>query len=144
MSGRQIGDELMTKSVKVLLVDDDPGFLKANALLLDQAGYSVLTATDGRSGLAAAREHRPDVIVLDVMMSRPDEGFALARAIRSQADLATAKVMVVSAIGQRYEMVFEPDEQWLPVDRVLEKPVSGDELVAEINKLTNPGNKKRQ
>jgi DNA-binding response OmpR family regulator len=143
MSGRQIGDGLMTKDVKVLLVDDDPGFLKANALLLDQAGYSVLTATDGRSGLAAAREHRPDVIVLDVMMSRPDEGFALARAIRSQADLANTKVLIVSAIGQRYEMAFEPDEQWLPVDRVLEKPVSGDELVAEIRKLTNPEHKKR-
>ena len=75
----------MAKRPTVLLVDDDVGFLKANSLLLEAAGFEVFTAEDGRAGLAAAREHRPDVIVSDVIMNRPDEGFALARKFQPAA-----------------------------------------------------------
>jgi len=125
----------MPDKPKVLLVDDDVGFLNANTLLLEDAGYEVVTAQDGRAGLAAARQHRPDLIVSDVIMSRPDEGFALARAIRADADLADVKLLVLTAAGRRYQMLFEPDEQWLPVNKVLEKPTSGDALVAEIRRL---------
>ena len=125
----------MAKRPTVLLVDDDVGFLKANSLLLEAAGFEVFTAEDGRAGLAAAREHRPDVIVSDVIMNRPDEGFALARAIRADETLADAKLLVVTAAGQRYQMLFEPDDLWLPVDKVLEKPATGGELVAEIRGL---------
>ena len=125
----------MAKRPTVLLVDDDVGFLKANSLLLEAAGFEVFTAEDGRAGLAAAREHRPDVIVSDVIMSRPDEGFALARAIRADDELAGVKLLVLTAAGQRYQMLFEPDDLWLPVDKVLEKPATGDELAAEIRSL---------
>lgn len=131
----------MTGQPTVLLVDDDVGFLKATSLVLEEAGFHVLTAPDGRSGLAAAREQKPDVIVADVIMNRPDEGFALARAIRADAGLADVKLLLLTAVGQHYEMLFEPDEQWLPVDKVLEKPTTGEELVAELsNLLDQPAN----
>jgi len=122
----------MTDKTKVLLVDDDVGFLKATSLVLEHAGYDVITAKDGQAGLAAAREHHPDVIVVDVIMNQPDEGFVLARTIRGDADLAGARVLVLTAAGQQYQMLFEPDEQWLPVDKVLEKPIMGDQLADEI------------
>ena len=125
----------MPRKPKVLLVDDDVGFLKATSLVLEQAGYLVSTAQDGTAGLAAARQHKPDVVILDVIMNRPDEGFALSRAIRADRDLADVKMVVLTAAGQRYQMLFEPDEQWLPVDKVLEKPTSGDDLVREISTL---------
>mgnify|MGYP005832692051 CR=1 FL=1 len=124
---------------KVLLVDDDAGFLAANRLLLEAAGYEVLTAEDGTAGLAAARENRPALVVIDIMMRRPDEGCVLARALRAEPSLAGTKLLVVTGAGQRYRMLFEPDELWLPVDRVLEKPTSGDELVAEVRKLLAEG-----
>jgi CheY-like chemotaxis protein len=125
----------MTPKPKILLVDDDVAFLKATSLMLEHAGYDVLTAADGRSGLAAARQHRPDVVVVDVIMRRPDEGFALARAIRADEDLSQVKMLVLTAAGERYQMLFEPDEQWLPVAKVLEKPTSGNELAREISAL---------
>jgi CheY-like chemotaxis protein len=125
----------MAEKAKVLLVDDDPGHLKATSLFLEQAGYEVLTAEDGPAGLAAATEHKPDVIVLDVIMRRPDEGFALARALRAEPGLADTRLLVLTAAGQHYQMLFEPDEQWLPVEKVLEKPISGDALVAEVADL---------
>ena len=125
----------MAEKSKVLLVDDDPAFLKATCLLLEQAGYQVFTAQDGRAGLAAARRHKPDVAVIDVIMQRPDAGFVLARAIRGDAELADVKMLILTAVGQRYQMLFEPDEQWLPVAKVLEKPTRGDALVGEISAL---------
>ncbi len=120
---------------KVLLVDDDPGFLKAVGLVLEADGFEVFTAADGSAGLAAAREQRPDVVVIDVIMRRPDEGFALARALRGDPALAAAKLLIVTGAAQRYQMLFEPDDLWLPVDKVLEKPASGDDLVREIRTL---------
>ncbi len=120
---------------KVLLVDDDEAFLDATALLLEDAGFEVLKATDGPSGLAAAREHRPDAIVLDVIMRRPDEGFATARAIRADPALKDCRLMLLTAVGRRYQMLFEPDDLWLPVDKVVEKPASAEELIAELNAM---------
>lgn len=128
----------MKDKPKVLLVDDDAAFLKVHSLFLERAGYEVLTAQDGRAGLALARGRRPDVAVIDVIMGRPDEGFALARALRADADLAHTKIVVVTAAGKHYRMLFEPDEQWLPVDKVLEKPIAGEDLVAEISGLLPP------
>ena len=125
----------MSSRPKVLLVDDDVAFLKATSLLLDAAGFEVVTAEDGRAGLAAAREHKPDVAVCDVIMGRPDEGFALARAIRADETLADVRLLVLTGAGQQYQMLFEPDDLWLPVDKVLEKPATGDQLAAEIRSL---------
>jgi DNA-binding response OmpR family regulator len=125
----------MADKTKVLLVDDDAGFLKATAMVLEHVGYEVITAQDGRAGLAAAKEHRPDAIVVDVIMGRPDEGFVLARAIRGEIDLADAKVFILTAVAQQYDMLFEPDDLWLPVDKVLEKPITGTELANEIAAL---------
>jgi len=129
----------MTDKQKVLLVDDDAGFLKATSLVLQHAGYDVITAQAAQAGLAAAREHLPDVIIVDVMMARPDEGFALARALRADDDLADARILVLTAAGRQYQMLFEPDEQWLPVDKVLEKPIAGDALADEIAAVLDGG-----
>lgn len=128
----------MTARGKVLLVDDDAAFLTATSLVLRDAGYEVVTAADGPAGLAAAREHKPDAVVVDVIMNRPDEGFALARAIRADADLADVKMLLLTAVGQQYQMLFEPDELWLPVEKVLEKPIAADELVGELSALLAP------
>lgn len=125
----------MSDQPTVLLIDDDEGFLKATSLFLEHAGYRVLTAVDGPSGLAAAMEHRPDVIVLDVIMRRPDEGFSVARALRAETGLDDVGILVLTAAGERYQMLFEPDDQWLPVNKVLEKPIAPDDLVAEITAL---------
>lgn len=125
----------MTSGRKILLVDDDAAFADATALILKQAGYDTLTAQSGKEGLAVAREHRPDLMILDVMMGRPDEGFAVARVIASDPDLAGMKVLLLSAVGERYDMFFEPDDNLLPVDKVLEKPVDADELLKTIEGL---------
>jgi CheY-like chemotaxis protein len=129
----------MSDQRRVLLIDDDEGFLNAMSLFLEDAGYEVATALDGPTGLAAAMQRRPDLIVLDVIMRRPDEGFAVARALRAEPGLGDVPILVLTAAGERYQMFFEPDEQWLPVNKVLEKPLAGDDLVREIDALLGRG-----
>ena len=135
----------MNREIKVLLIDDDADFLRACSLLLKEAGYTVFTAEDGPAGLAAARDHKPDVAVIDVVMNRPDEGFVLARAIRADANLDGIKLIVMTGAGPRFRMIFEPDELWLPVDKVMEKAAPAEELIEEISRLAaEPSGKEEQ
>ncbi len=125
----------MAEGTRVLLVDDDPGLLKALEAMLRDAGYEVFTARDGQAGLAAALTHKPHVAVIDVIMRRPDEGFVLSRALRAEPVLEQMKILVLTAAPDRYGMAFEPDAKWLPVDGVLEKPITAEALVEEMERV---------
>ncbi len=70
-----------------LIVDDEPNIVTAIDFLLKKEGFRTLTAFDGASALALAERHRPDVIVLDVMMPGGLDGFEVARRIRRMPEL---------------------------------------------------------
>lgn len=116
----------------ILLVDDDREFVAAHKLLLEQAGYKVIVAYDGQSGLQSARAEKPDVVILDVIMGSPEEGFEVCRRMRDDPALEASRLVVLTAVGQAFQMAFEPDSLWLPADRVLEKPIDPDTLLAEV------------
>ena len=120
---------------KILLIDDDREFVAANKLLLEQAGYEVSVAYDGQSGLDCARTERPELVILDIIMGSPDEGFELCRNMRSDESLKKSRLMVLTAVGEKYQMAFEPDGMWLPADRFLEKPIDPDTLIAEVDRI---------
>lgn len=121
-------------SNKVLIIDDDPEFVDAISNLLEAKGYDVLSASNGKDGVARAKEFTPDIILLDVMMTTKSEGFDTARELHE--DLNLIKVPVVMISGVRKEMNlpfgFEPDEDWLPVKAFLEKPVKPNTLLKTI------------
>ena len=80
----------------VLLAEDDPMQRKLAQLALSSAGFEVIVAEDGESGLALAHERKPDAIVSDVLMPRMD-GFALCKAVRSEPALSHVPIVLVSA-----------------------------------------------
>ncbi|MDP1898089.1 MAG: response regulator, partial [Sulfurimicrobium sp.] len=80
----------------VLIVDDVPENLSLLHDALDEAGYTVLVATNGESALQRARQSRPDVMLLDAMMPGMD-GFQVARAMK--ADFATQHIPVIFMTG---------------------------------------------
>lgn len=69
------------KSVKILLVDDDPGMRSLLTTVLKDAGYSVITASDGQEGLQTARSEIPNLIILDVTMPKLS-GYKVARMLK--------------------------------------------------------------
>jgi CheY-like chemotaxis protein len=121
-------------SKKVLIVDDDSDFVEAISTLLEAKDYEVVSAAEGKAGVSQAKKHLPGLIMLDVMMATKSEGFDVAKQLKN--DPATKDIPVVLVTGIKRDMNlpfgFEPDEDWLPVKAVLEKPVKPDLLLKTI------------
>jgi CheY-like chemotaxis protein len=119
---------------KVLMIDDDPEFVEAISNLLDAKGYDVHTASNGKEGIEKAKAQNPDIILLDVMMTTKDEGFNVARGLHDNEQLKDTPIIMMTGIRREMNLPFgfEPDEAWLPVRKVLEKPVKPEVLLAAI------------
>jgi CheY-like chemotaxis protein len=128
---------------RVLLVDDDVDFLEVNRIALEGAGFAVVTAENGAQALQLAAETPLDAAVLDVMMTTPEEGFELARALRKHPKTRRLPLLMltsVNAVNAAQGWMFrfsdqDRDEMWLPVDKFLDKPVKSEQLVAHLRSL---------
>ncbi len=120
----------------VLIVDDDVEYVESNQELLEASGYDVIAAYNGAEGLALAKTRKPDLMILDVMMATNTEGFEIARRIPHSAELKNMHVLLVTGIRKdmKLPVSFQPDETWLPVDKVFEKPIDPQMLLDEIKK----------
>lgn len=93
----------MAAKTKVLIVDDEAGFTKLVKLTLERSGdYKVLEQNDGSQAWLTAREFRPDIIFLDVVMPKADGG-EVAQQIRSDPLLAKVPVIFLTAIVSQRE-----------------------------------------
>lgn len=108
----------------ILVIDEDPHLRDALARLLEGEGHRVLQATDGATALAMTRDQRPDLLLLDAMMSGTG-GAALLRALREELQDATppALLMTASELSDRAE---------LGAVHGLEKPFNVPELLAAV------------
>jgi CheY-like chemotaxis protein len=124
---------------RILMVDDDADFLQSNRDLLEACGYEVETAANGERGLKLARESRPDLMILDVMMTTDTEGFEVARRIPETPELRGLPVLLVTGVHKALgiDRRLEPDATWLPVERVLEKPIDPMRLLTEVERILN-------
>ena len=117
-----------TLAPPILVVDDDPKIVALVRTYLEREGYSVIAASDGRSALEAARERRPALIVLDVMLPEVD-GFAVTRLLRRDSDVP---VLMLSARGSVSDRVAGISEG---ADDYLAKPFSPAELVVRVKAI---------
>lgn len=74
----------VTQTKRVLIVDDEPDFCRFTALGLRKAGYDVLTATDGQKALDLVEENKPDLVLMDIGLTRESDGIELARQISAR------------------------------------------------------------
>jgi len=114
---------------KVLLVDDDVDLLAATKIVLQSNDYEVITAQNGKDGLARAKGEQPNAIVLDVMMTHKTEGFDTARDLREEEETKDIPIIMLTAVNQEVPWKFDADSVWLPVDKFVEKPVQPDKLL---------------
>lgn len=115
---------MIPSSPNILLIDDDACIHDAVRVILEPLGYRLTCCATGPTGLAAARRELPDLILLDVMLATPSEGFHLAYEIRKDDALKHVPIIILSAIGQATGINYARDvgTDYLPVDRFLEKP----------------------
>ncbi len=88
---------MMTAQITVLWIDDDRLLLGVCSPGLQQRGYRVLTATEGREGIATARRERPDVILLDVAMASM-HGLEVCQALRAEPGLRDTPIILLTAL----------------------------------------------
>ena len=119
---------------KVLMIDDDPEFIEAITNVLDAKGYEVVSASNGKDGVEKAKAEKPDIILLDVMMTTESEGFDVAREMHKDDSAKNIPVIILTGIRKAMSLPFgfEPAETWLPVKQVLEKPVKPEVLLKAI------------
>ena len=109
----------------ILVIDDDADILMFCKSLLEANGYQVLTATSGAAGLEAAEQHKPDLIILDIMMERINTGYTVAETLGKQIP-----ILLFSSMLNQSDTVFDADE--VPWSGVVPKPIEGDVLLAKV------------
>jgi DNA-binding response OmpR family regulator len=89
---------------RVLIVEDEPNIVLALEFLLQREGYDTVTASDGEEALALVGRLRPDVVLLDIMLSKRN-GYEVCQAIKADPELAPIPVIMLSAKGQEVEVL---------------------------------------
>ncbi len=112
----------------ILVVDDDSKIVQLVRAYLEREGFTVATAADGIAALAAVREHRPRLIVLDLMLPGLD-GLSVARRVREESAVPT---LILSARGSVADRVLGMSEG---ADDYLAKPFSPAELVVRVKAI---------
>ena len=125
---------------RVLIIDDNSDFVEAITILLETKGYQVISAPEGKTGFARAKADKPGLIILDVMMTTKGEGFDVARQLNSDATTKDIPVLLVTGVKRDMNLSFgfEPDDVWLPVKAVLEKPVKPELLLKAVEEHIRP------
>ncbi|MBT3272092.1 MAG: response regulator [Spirochaetales bacterium] len=117
----------MSDSITILVIDDDPDFRNIHRSILEGEGYVVLEAENAKTGVSMAEEHKPDLILLDVMMEEIDAGFSFAEKLGAQFP-----IILVSSIADSSVRVFDADK--LPIKDILQKPVKSNVLTDRVKK----------
>jgi DNA-binding response OmpR family regulator len=124
----------------ILIVDDDIDFVEAVSALLEANGFTVLKAYDGREGLRLAKMARPDLIIMDIVMSERTEGFFAVQEIRRATKLREVPIFVVSCLYSGVEKFkISPDSEWVAHDEFFSKPVDALQLLERIRRRLGEG-----
>jgi CheY-like chemotaxis protein len=122
---------------RILVIDDDPDFVFICRRILEAEGYQVLEANDGDRALGVMREEKPDLVLLDVMMSTTLEGVRVSRVLESDPELSDVPVVMISSIAtSEYASAF-PDDERIPIDAWISKPVQPAVLLKTVRRFVD-------
>lgn len=126
---------------KILLIDDDVDFVESTKTILESKPYTVVVANNGEEGVSKAKEEKPDLILLDVIMPIKD-GFRTAEQIRSTPGLSKVPLVLLTSYSLRRQGTSIPVNRGydLQADDYIEKPVSPEQLFKVIEKNLKKSN----
>ena len=124
----------MTDNKRILVVDDDPVILRLIEVNLDLEGFEVVTADRGEDAIDKAREHSPDLILLDLMMPEMS-GWEIAEKLQQDGKTSGIPLVFLSARTQDEDRKRGED---LGVAGYVTKPFDPADLVSTIRRLTKP------
>ena len=121
---------------KIMIIDDDIDLVEAMRITLETDDYEVIDSQDGQKGLEILKKEKPDLLILDVMMGTLDEGFHIAYQIRNDEEIKSIPILMITAVGAQtgFEFDRQRDEDFLPVNEFIEKPVNPQVLLDTVKR----------
>ncbi len=120
---------------KILVVDDDPDFVAATSIALEQAGYQVDSAASGDEALRKINQEPPDLIILDIIMATVLDGLSVSQALSEHPDYKEIPIIMVTSIANTDYAELFPTDEYIHLDTFLTKPVPLQRMVQEVNRL---------
>ena len=123
----------MERKQKILLVDDDIDFVESTKTILESKPYEVIVAGQGEAAIRMAREEKPDLILLDVIMPVKD-GFSAAEELKHDPELGSIPVVMLTSYSTRRAGSSIPVSKgmMLEAEDYVEKPITPDELLKVV------------
>ncbi len=130
----------MAEKSTILIIEDDRDLVEAMKITLKTNNYKVLTSYEPEKGFKLAKEKKPDLIILDVMFGNTEktEGFDYALKIRQNKKISHTPILMSTSVNKEFpNMNFSPetDNEFLPVDDFINKPVQPNDLLQCVKKL---------
>jgi two-component system, OmpR family, alkaline phosphatase synthesis response regulator PhoP len=119
------------KGKKILIADDEPDILEILEYNLSEEGYEVIKAKDGDEALIFAKQQKPDLIILDVMMPRKT-GMEVCRILRSQPEFENTLIIILTALNDEASHIKGLE---MGADDYVSKPISPKVLISRVNAL---------
>ena len=120
---------------RILVVDDDPEFSEITRIILEANGYEVIGASNGEQALQSMRQKRPDLVLLDVMMSSVLDGLDVSHEMQDDPELKDIPVIMVSCIITSPHASLFPTDEFIPIDAWISKPMDPDTLLERVSTL---------
>ena len=125
----------MERKARILIVDDDADFAESTKTVLESKPYEVIVAVNGNEGLRKAREEKPDLILLDIIMPVQD-GFTAAEHFKKDPELAKIPVLMLTSYAMKGSGTGIPRSRGyeLEAEDYIDKPVTPKDLLAIVGK----------
>ena len=126
------------ENTKIVVVDDDQDIRDSLKSILEGNQYTVVTAADKTEGMEKIKTEKPDLAILDVMMSTLEDGFEMARDLKKDPQFKNMPILMLTGVTGQTGIDFKStagDPIWCPVDGFLDKPIEPSILLEEIKKL---------
>ena len=126
------------ENAKIIVVDDDPGIRDSLQMILTSHHYTVITAANRTEGMNKIKTEKPDLPILDIMMSSWLDGLDMSKTLKDDLQFKEMPILMLTGIKERTIFDFRPragGPDWCSVDAYLDKPVEPDLLLAEIERL---------
>ncbi|MHC4123477.1 MAG: response regulator [Planctomycetota bacterium] len=126
------------ENAKIVVVDDDQDIRDSLQAILEGKQYTVVTAADKTKGMETIKAEKPDLAILDVMMSAWEDGFEMSRELKKDPEFKNMPILMLTGVRKQTGIDFKStagDPTWCPVDGFLEKPVNPEVLLSEVEKL---------
>ena len=126
------------ENVKILVVDDEEAIRDSLQAILESRQYTVITAADRTEGMDKIKAEKPDLLILDIMMSSWLDGLDMSKTLKDDVQFRDIPIVMLTGVKERTIFDFRPKAggpDWCSVDAYLDKPVEPEVLLAEIERL---------